>query len=464
MMNFSSARKGVMSWLWVLPLPLLALGVLCGAGPFGAPGHFSTKAQVSKESQQCIQCHSSLHPNLIFSWERGGHAQNKIGCYECHVATATEPDAIASHFGFVISPVVTPNDCGRCHQVEKASFLKSHHSRAGRILHSKENFWGEIVEGYAAALNGCQACHGSKVEIDPKTGRPDANGFPNSGIGRLNPDGSEGNCTSCHQRHDFRMDTARKSEVCGRCHMGPDHPQIEIYHGSRHGQAFAETNKDVDLNKRKLVLGMDKLGAPSCSTCHLGATTSPEARITHDPGERISWDLRSEVSKRKENWQEKRLAMKSVCRQCHADGQVDRHYVQFDKVVALYNHKFALPATDIMKTLREQGKLDPSPFNEPIEITFYHLWHHEGRRARHGAAMMGADYVQWEGFFEVAKRFYFELIPEAERLSPGISTEILNRPEHQWFRDKISKPEDLMRAIKNSREFWHTQSPDPTTP
>jgi hypothetical protein len=37
---------------------------------------------------------------------------------------------------------------------------------------------------------------------------------------------------------------------------------------------------------------------------------------------------------------------------------------------------------------------------EPEEIS-YHIWHHEGRRYRHGALMMGADYTQWHGIWDL---------------------------------------------------------------
>ena len=44
----------------------------------------------------------------------------------------------------------------------------------------------------AAAVNGCWQCHGSVVQVDPKTGHLDPATWPNTGIGRVNPDGSEG--------------------------------------------------------------------------------------------------------------------------------------------------------------------------------------------------------------------------------------------------------------------------------
>lgn len=69
--------------------------------------------------------------------------------------------------------------------------------------------------------------------------------------------------------------------------------------------------------------------------------------------------------------------------------------MQFDDALVLYNEKFAQPAQAITQRLREVGKLMPLDFAEHIAWTFYLLWHHEGRRARHGAAMRGPDYAQW---------------------------------------------------------------------
>lgn len=418
-----------------------------------------TKAQATPESQKCIQCHSAMHLNLVAAWERGRHAEHNVGCYECHKAKPGEKDAIDDHYGYTISAIVSPKDCGGCHAEQAASFLKSHHSKAGRILASSDNFWGEIVEGHAAAINGCQACHGTKIEIDPKTKQPTPETYPNSGIGRMNPDGTEGNCTACHQRHDFRMDAVRKAETCGRCHLGPDHPQIEIWHSSKHGQAYEESNKHIDMNKEQLVLGKDTLGAPTCATCHLGATDSG-LKQTHDPEERMSWKNGGIVSKRTKDWKKKRAAMQTTCRNCHSPMWIKNFYVQYDKCIALYNQKFAIPAKEIILQLKAEGLIDANPVNEEVERHFWHLWHHEGRRARMGASMMGADYVQWEGFYLVALNFYFDFLPAAEKLKPGITEKVMNKPEHHWLRDKISTPEELKAAIKKSSEFWETTLPE----
>jgi hypothetical protein len=105
---------------------------------------------------------------------------------------------------------------------------------------------------------------------------------------------------------------------------------------------------------------------------------------------------------------------------------------QFDDAVELYNEKFATPALQIMVRLRQAGLLSAVEFDEAIEWTYFYLWHHEGRRARHGAAMMGPDYVQWHGFYEVADRFYNEFVPQAEALLPGVTAPFLEHEYHQW--------------------------------
>ncbi|HIE29012.1 TPA: hypothetical protein EYP66_17190 [Candidatus Poribacteria bacterium] len=77
---------------------------------------------------------------------------------------------------------------------------------------------------------GCIECHGSFIIAEPE-GK--LKGWPNAGVGRINPDGSLGSCTYCHTRHKFSVAEARKPETCGQCHLGPDHPQHEIYEESK---------------------------------------------------------------------------------------------------------------------------------------------------------------------------------------------------------------------------------------
>jgi hypothetical protein len=104
-----------------------------------------------------------------------------------------------------------------------------------------------------------------------------------------------------------------------------------------------------------------------------------------------------------------------------------------------------------MDALRKGDLITKTQFDEEIEWTWFYLWHHEGRRARHGASMMAPDYAHWHGMYEVAERFYQQLIPQAREIAKHASDigneeagksvnavidEILSRPEHQWYEGK----------------------------
>ena len=136
-----------------------------------------------------------------------------------------------------------------------------------------------------------------------KTDAPqvDHDTWPNSGIGRINPDGSKGVCNACHSKHSFRASVARQPQACGKCHVGPDHPQKEVYEESKHGIAYFSALREDQQNGMnvmkdgKWILGVDYYTAPSCSTCHMGSYVRQNgavARNTHNVGDRISWNLR----------------------------------------------------------------------------------------------------------------------------------------------------------------------------
>ncbi|MFT7486982.1 MAG: hydroxylamine dehydrogenase, partial [Candidatus Paceibacteria bacterium] len=97
-------------------------------------------------------------------------------------------------------------------------------------------------------------------------------------------------------------------------------------------------------------------------------------------------------------------------------------------------------------------------------------WHHEGRRARHGASMMGPDFTHWHGMYELAKTFYGHFIPELEELIEKAKhsgdeakvaaaevleqkiAEILASKDHQWYLGEMD-PEEADARAKASAEF-----------
>ena len=486
-------------------------------------GNIARRISIPANSVACINCHQQSSPGIIDHWRGSTHAAKGVGCVECHQAKKGDIDAF-THYGELIATIVTPKDCSQCHKTEADEFMASHHAKAGNILASLDNFLAETVEGARVPFNphsptpgrnvsqvngmasvnvGCKQCHGSKIALEgvdgsmitvddlqpgqdgkptnleaiarvKKTGSGQpvlhAGSWPNTGIGRINLDGSRGSCSACHSRHDFSPRRARQPENCGKCHLGPDHPQKEIYEESKHGVAYRDLKDHMNLDAHSWVLGKDYTQAPTCATCHMSGHLRNQGRVTHDPGERISWTNRPPVSivmdtdvngsvikvtdpvERQKlvhsSWLDKRQEMMQVCLHCHTQPYVDAFYEQYDDFVINYNEKFAKPGEQLMAALREQELITKANFDEEIEWTWFYLWHHEGRRARHGASMMAPDYAHWHGMYEVAERFYMELIPQARELVhhaeehgqteqaaaiKEVIEKILARPEHEWF-------------------------------
>jgi len=257
--------------------------------------------------------------------------------------------------------------------------------------------------------------------------------------------------------------------------MGPDHPQKEIFEESKHGVAFRDLKEEMALDSSSWVLGKDYFQAPTCATCHVSGNTRNGGRVTHDPGFRLSWTNRPAVSQVMDTdlngkvvtetdpaarqsliadtAEAKRNRMKDVCLHCHTGDYVNGFYQQYDELVILYNEKFAKPGQAIIAALKKAELLTKADFDEEIEWTWYYLWHHEGRRARMGASMLGPDYTHWHGMFEVGDRFYMQLIPqareivrkaaesgkaEAARAVGAVIDEVLKRPEHAWSARSLS--------------------------
>ena len=171
--------------------------------------------------------------------------------------------------------------------------------------------------------------------------------------------------------------------------------------------------------------------------------------------------------------------MKNVCSHCHTADYINGFYKQYDNFVVLYNEKFAKPGKAIMDALKKQGLITATPFDEEIEWAWFYLWHHEGRRARHGASMMAPDYAHWHGTYEVAERFYEELIPQAREIAHHAIAEgkeaegkvildlidkILARTEHKWFEAEKKGGHKPAEEAKPEAEKPDEKKPDEKKP
>jgi len=386
--------------------------------PFKAPKIKTIRIdkKISKEAQACIDCHSKESKGMVADWADSRHAHASVTCIDCHQAGPADKDISKKHSEYTkvpISAIVSPKDCSRCHPGEAAEYAKSKHANTIEIMYNIKDAW--LTKGLASDIErttGCLTCHGTEVKID-KDGNFDPLTWPNVGVGRKNPDGSLGSCSSCHTRHKFSVAEARKPEACGQCHLGPDHPQIEIFKESKHGAIYdAEGHKwKWDSAPGTWTAGVD-YRAPTCSTCHMSAVNGVKG--THDVTERLAWETQAPVTVRpadfkpwpaKNDWKEERGKMKKVCLACHSPAWTDGHFARLDDVVKTYNDDYFIPMKKKVSKLYDKKLLDKTlPMDEKLEVELYELWHHEGRRARFGAAMMAPDYAWWHGFYEMKKR------------------------------------------------------------
>lgn len=386
---------------------------------------FRIEQQISDAARRCIDCHAKESPGLVADWAASRHAHARVTCLDCHGASQADPDVSRVHLEHdktPISTIVSPRDCSRCHPGQAAEYARSKHANTLEIIWKIDPWLRDGMNNTVERVTGCQHCHGSVVAV--RDGAFDPDTWPNVGVGRINPDGSRGSCSSCHTRHLFSVAEARRAESCGQCHLGPDHPQMEIYKESKHGALFYDQGDawTWDAAPGAWTAGVD-YRTPTCAVCHMSAVADVPG--THDVTERLAWETQAPLTIRPSefaalpaatNWKEERDKMRRVCLACHSPAWADGHFDHMDKAIANYNDNYYRPAKTLIDELYAKKLLDASRnLDERLEVEMYELWHHEGRRARFGAAMMAPDYAWWHGFYELKKRF-MEIETLAEEL------------------------------------------------
>ena len=227
----------------------------------------------------------------------------------------------------------------------------------------------------------------------------------------------------------------------------------------------------MNMDVSKWIVVEDYYAAPTCATCHMSQTRKQP--VTHDVGDRLSWNNRPPVSKKQGwvegtmGWEERRDLMKDVCQSCHEEGWVENWYIQYDGLVEMYNRKFGEPGVKLMKAAKPLMK--GPKFGNKLDFVWFELWHHEGRRARMAASMMGPDITHWDGTYDLGKNFYTEMVPELQELIEHgkhgsaedkkaaanlemVLNEVLNSDSHKWFLGK-EDPKKAAERKQRQAEF-----------
>ena len=410
-----SVRAAILSLIIVIVVLGFALVVLAIGRQTSGDAAPKRVNALERSKDECVKCHRKATPGIVVQYGFSTMAAAEVTCRNCHEVGGDYPGAKKHEGTFVISP--TPALCGKCHAVEKGQFYASRHAApAYAALQGVDGFTPEQLQMYKDVPEGSFSPDKLRNKLYMMEGEA-VTRFACHGchdIGEPRPDGSIGQCEKCHLRHAFSLEQARKPETCNACHIGPDHPQWEIYQESPHGIAYATGGHEWHWDAEPGTLDSKDMTAATCALCHMSGFGA--SGTTHDVGDRLTWYLFPPISERRPAWEDNRVRMQGVCRQCHNGQFIDDFYEDADKAVHAVN-AWVRESNDIIAPLKDAGLLTDKPFDEPIDFTHFDLWHHWGRTAKFGAWMQGPDYVQWHGAYEILRELAELREQTAERLS-----------------------------------------------
>jgi hypothetical protein len=389
-----------------------------------AAGAASKPKKGAGPGQACVDCHARTSPQIVSDWKLSRHAAEGVDCTACH------GDAHRTKDDFAKATLPTPDTCAQCHDAQVAQFKKGKHAWAWAAVKAMPTFHYQplaIREG----LKGCGGCHklGLKSEAEQKELAKASGGFGNA------------SCDACHTRHLFSKAEARRPEACQTCHMGFDHPQWEMYSGSKHG---------VRNTLKQLKAIPETAAAPTCQTCHMQEGNHevrtawgflavrlpfPEDdaqwkadRITilqglgvldpkGNPTARLEVVKAADVARlTQEAFDRERSKMLATCNGCHSGNFAREQLRQSDGLIRDSDHLMA-EALRTVAALYQDGILqkpkeyafafpDLLTFHDaptPIEQKLFVMFLEHRMRAFQGAFHANPDYANWYGWSEMSR-------------------------------------------------------------
>lgn len=467
-------------------LMLVLLFIIC----LGPAAIAAAEAPVSDATQECLDCHAVFHPGIVADWRQSRHAvvtpgdalgveglsrkisgsipgelkDTAVGCAECHTIRNEQHADAFEHNGTDIHVVVSSADCAVCHSVESDQYSRNLMSHAYNNLNGNElyrdlertilgrpSFHGGKI-GFETPdeltrADACYYCHGTKLRVEGTELRetdagelpfPVIKGWPNQGVGRINLDGSRGSCSSCHTRHAFSIEMARKPYTCKECHVGPDVPAFKVYTSSKHGNIFSAMNSQWDFKAVPWTVGKD-FSAPTCAVCHMSLTVDSDGVVvserTHQMNDRLSYRIfgliyahphptepDTTVIRNKDglplptdfsggiasafliDGKEQRIrrqTMQRTCKSCHDTSWVQGYFTRLDNTIATSNAAVQTATAIVSEAWKNGYAQGPaqkgSPFDEYIERSWTNTWLLYANNVRFVSAMAGGgDYGVFE--------------------------------------------------------------------
>ncbi len=378
---------------------------------------------LAASAQVCVDCHKNITPNIVADWQLSKHSQNGVECTTCHGDKHTNVQDVAN------VNIPTPETCNPCHDAQVTQYKKGKHAVAWAAMKAMPTAHFQpmaMMEG----MKGCGGCHkiGVKSEAEIKDLKKNGAGF---GVA---------SCDACHTRHTFSKTEAQQPQACQTCHMGFDHPQWEMYSGSKHGIRYLlKQNKTLPENTP----------APTCQTCHMQEGNHevrtawgflavrlpmPEDkqwaadRVTilqglgvldpnGKPTGRLEVVKAADVARLDQNsWQIERDKMIKTCNQCHSVNFAKGELEKGDNMIKEADHLMA-EAIRTVAGLYKGGiikKAKSYAYNFPdlltfhdapttIEQTLFVMFLEHRMRTFQGTFHANPDYALWYGWSEMQR-------------------------------------------------------------
>ena len=356
-----------------------------------------TPSAFAQKTNVCTDCHQKGNPVLVKQYLESVMGKAEIECTQCHGGEHRN----ATDYKKVKMP--NADTCKSCHAKQVEQFKAGKHSLAW-VAMTAMPFTArqprEVIE------KGCAGCH------------------------RVGLDG--GKCDSCHTRHAFSKEEARKPEACHTCHMGEDHSQWEMWSTSKHGAIYS--------------LEGDTGRAPKCQTCHMpngnhAVMTAWGFLALRLPEKDVAWmanrteilkalgilDLKGKPTGRfevvkngkmarltAEEWSGKREEMMKICSQCHSRNYVANHFTSADGMIRNADLLMAEAIRTVGGLYRDGLLKKPKDYplafpdllafyDAPtmIEQDLYRMFLFHRQKTYQGAMHVNPDYMHWYGWAEM---------------------------------------------------------------
>ncbi|MEZ0329508.1 MAG: multiheme c-type cytochrome [Dissulfuribacterales bacterium] len=393
---------------------LWAVGVLSFAFLVGSFGVASAKPSA------CEDCHAKISPKMVQDFNRGKMSQH-LTCEACHGSDHTSEKDVAK------AKLPTIETCKQCHPQQAKQYLDGKHA-LGLVALNAMPYTHMQPKAFMEGQKGCGGCHtlGLASQKDRET---EGRKYYKYGM----------DCQNCHTRHAFSKAEASEPEACMTCHMGFDHPQWEMWSGSKHGVTYLMERAIDSKNKDR---------APKCQTCHMrngdhrvfSAWGFLAVRLPEDDAEWMGYRAtilkglgvldpdgkptgRLDVVKAgkvarltKEDFEAERKRIVEVCYQCHSPNFANENIKNADKMVKEADKLFA-EAIEVVAGLYKDGiikqkKGQPYPYpdlltfydvNTKVEEVLYEMFMDHRMKAFQANFHMNPDYSTWYGYAKMVK-------------------------------------------------------------